>query len=116
MFKSLAALLGVASTIIHPLMVRANTCTGTDDVLFFAWTVVIEGIPSVDCTQVQSLLVTNVQNEGGCAAITSVNCAQSGEEFTLTFNQSDFCGGGGISDAIGETFINTVVECTGGPV
>lgn len=119
MFRSLASLIMVASAAFPATLVRANSCAGTFDFLFFAWTVEIDGLPAgTTCSSgPPSTFQASIQAQGGCGALTQFSCRQSqdgSENFTFTFNQSDFCGDGGPAIAIVDAF-GVVVGCSGGP-
>jgi hypothetical protein len=125
----------------EPVAIFANALQkGTDDVLFFSWTV---NVPSTSVTCSTETFEGNMQGQGeqnilrkeftcfgimtgtdfhffthsgGCAALTSFQCNQNGEDLTFTFNQSDFCDGGSIADAIINSFTpSPSVICNGGP-
>ncbi|CAD0019590.1 unnamed protein product [Aureobasidium pullulans] len=59
-----------------------------------------------------------MQTEGGCAAVTNFSCTDPAEGgTTFTFNQSDFCSGGAIADAVRQVFGTDDFTCSGqGPV
>ncbi|CAD0041935.1 unnamed protein product [Aureobasidium pullulans] len=59
-----------------------------------------------------------MQAEGGCAAVTNFSCTDPAEGgTTFTFNQSDFCSGGAIADAVRQVFGTDDFTCSGqGPV
>ncbi|KAI5193998.1 hypothetical protein E4T38_09789 [Aureobasidium subglaciale] len=112
MFKSI---LFVAATAIAPVLVRADFCKGQNDVFFFAWTVNLSGIEGgcdaiVNGNNFQAVL----QGEGGCFAVTAFSCQDpEGGGTTFTFNQSDFCDGGSVADAVSQVFNVDAFSCSG---
>ncbi|KAG9513597.1 hypothetical protein KCU78_g14741, partial [Aureobasidium melanogenum] len=111
MFKSLV----LVAAAIAPVLVRADFCKATDDVLFFSWTVNLSGIEGGCDATVNGQNFQNVlQGEGGCAAVTNFNCQDpQGGGTTFTFNQSDFCDGGSIADAVNQVFNVAGFSCSG---
>lgn len=55
-----------------------------------------------------------LQGEGGCFAVTNFNCQDpQGGGTTFTFNQSDFCDGGSVADAVRQVFNVEGFSCSG---
>ncbi|CAD0086541.1 unnamed protein product [Aureobasidium vineae] len=110
MFESLVLL----AAVIAPVLVRADFCKATNDVLFFACG--IEG--GCDATVYGQNFQVVLQGEGGCAAVTNFGYQDpQGGGTTFTFNQSVFCSGGSVAYAVRQVFNVDGFSCNGqGPV
>ncbi|THZ04253.1 hypothetical protein D6C95_03380 [Aureobasidium pullulans] len=99
--------------------VLADVCKANFNLFFFSWTVNLSGINGgCDATLNGMKFQQVMQAEGGCAAVTNFSCKDPAEGgTTFKFNQSDFCSGGAIADAVRQVFGTDDFTCSGqGPV
>jgi hypothetical protein len=107
MYKSFAsASILAASILLLPTLVHADSCSITNNFLFFAYVINLDNTSCDDRGNFETI----IRNIGGCGAITNSVCNPAGTTGTFSFNQAIFCGDSQIESAI-NTFTGRTVTC-----
>lgn len=93
------------------LATAADFCNFGANILFNTWTISFDSSPESCNTNPANNFQTVMAGQGGCNAITSFRCNQSGQGVVISFNDVIFCSQGAVSNAIQQTFGQSVA-CT----